>query len=119
MLECWKNKKYHPDIEVANSRVLFSHDEEDEDKIKEIRVGHVKSRENNWPSAKNMAEYIDKSGYMDLLALFDDHNKLFPILFLVIQCNASRHVVEVGCKRFFGFGLHFTSQMNKVGHENI
>lgn len=59
MVESWK--KYHPDIEVANSRVLFSHDEEDEDKIKEIQVGHVKLRGKDWPSGKNMAEYIDKS----------------------------------------------------------
>ncbi|KAL7519142.1 hypothetical protein ACHAWX_003935 [Stephanocyclus meneghinianus] len=94
LVESWK--KYNPDIEVANSRVLFSHDEEDEDKIKEIQVGHVKLRGKDWPSGKNMAEYIDKT-------LFDYHNPFFHVLFLVVQCNASRCVVEVGFKRFFGF----------------
>ena len=63
----------------------------------------MKSRGKDWPSEKNMAEYIDKSGYMDLLALFDNHNISFPILVLVVQVNASRCVVEVGCERFFGW----------------
>ena len=62
----------------------------------------MKSRGKDWPSGKIMAEYIDKSGYIDLLALFYDHNKFFSVLFLFVQCKASRCAVEVGCKRFFG-----------------
>lgn len=100
MLE--EKNKNHPDIKRANSRVLFSCDEEDKDKIKEIRVGHVKLREKDSPSGIYMAEYIGKSRYMDLIALFDDHNKYFPVLFLIVPCKASRRVVEVSCKRFFG-----------------
>ena len=30
-----------------------------------------------------------------------DHNKHFPTLWIVVQCECSRRQVEVGCERFF------------------
>jgi hypothetical protein len=39
---------------------------------------------------------------MDLLNFFEDHQKLFPTLWILVQRFASIRVVEVGCERFFG-----------------
>ena len=46
---------------------------------------------------------------MDLLSFFDDHKRWFPTLWIVVQRNASRRVVEVGCERFFGLSGYISS----------
>ena len=50
------------------------------------------------PSKKNLADYIDERGRMDLVAFFRDHKKLFPTLWILVQKEASRRVTEVGCE---------------------
>ena len=81
----------------------------------------MKLRGKDCPSGKNMAEYIDKSGYMDLFALFYDHNKFLPVLFLVIQRNAFIDVLlrwAVKDSLVWRDTFHIP-QMNKVGCESI
>ena len=39
---------------------------------------------------------------MNLLTFFKDHQNRFPLLFVIVQREVSRRVVEVGCERFFG-----------------
>jgi hypothetical protein len=68
----------------------------------EIGVGPVVKRGQNLPSNKNLADYIDKKGRMNLLDFFSDHEQRFPTLFKIMQREASRRAVEVGCERFFG-----------------
>jgi hypothetical protein len=38
---------------------------------------------------------------MRLIQFYGDHKKEFPTLWKVVQCEASRRVVEVGRERFF------------------
>jgi hypothetical protein len=69
--------------------------------MKELFVGPVVSK-GKVPSGKNLADYVDELGRMDLLCLFGDHKKLFPMLWILVQKFSSVCVVEVGCERFFG-----------------
>jgi hypothetical protein len=62
----------------------------------------VEKRGENLPSGKNIADYLDKKGRMNLLTFFKDHEIRFPTLFVIVQREVSRRVVEVGCERFFG-----------------
>ena len=68
----------------------------------EIGVGPIEKRGENLPSGKNIADYLDKKGRMNLLTFFKDHEIRFPTLFVIVQREVSRRVVEVGCERFFG-----------------
>jgi hypothetical protein len=68
----------------------------------EIGVGPIEKRGENLPSGKNIADYLDKKGQMNLLTFFKDHEIRFPTLFVIVQREVSRRVVEVGCEKFFG-----------------
>jgi hypothetical protein len=46
---------------------------------------------------------------MQLLKFFADHQNSFPTLWILVQKEASRCVVEVGCKRFFGLSGYVSS----------
>jgi hypothetical protein len=61
----------------------------------------VASKGKDLPSGKNFADYINEKGQMQLLKFFADHQKSFPTLWILVQKEASRRVVEVGCERFF------------------
>ena len=50
----------------------------------------------NWSFNKVMADYIGYQGYMNLFAFLNDHQYLFPIIFSVVKCKASRHIIELG-----------------------
>jgi hypothetical protein len=67
----------------------------------EICVGPVVERGKDLPSGKNLADYIDSRGRIDLLKFFDHHKKSFPNLWILVQRKASCRVTEVGCERFF------------------
>jgi hypothetical protein len=69
----------------------------------DIGVGPVVKRGQNLPSNKNLADYIDKKGRMNLLDFFSDHKQRFPTLFKIMQHEASCRAVEVGCERFLVF----------------
>ncbi len=68
---------------------------------KELFVGLVSARGKNLPLGKNMADYIDVQGRMWLIQFYRDHKKEFLTLWKVVQFEASRCVVEVGCEHFF------------------
>jgi hypothetical protein len=70
----------------------------------------VVERGKDLPSGKNVADYLDARGRMDLLHFFSDHqNKMFPNLFIIMQREASRRVKEVSCERFFGLSGYVSS----------
>ena len=58
-------------------------------------------KENNLSSGHNLFDYIDVRGRMDFVRFFSNHSKLFSTLWIIAQWESSRHVVEVGCERFF------------------
>jgi hypothetical protein len=78
-------------------------------KFKELWVAPVASKGKNLPSGKNLADYIDERGRMQLLKFFADHQKSFPTLWVLVQKKASRRVVKVGCERFFGLSGYVSS----------
>ena len=70
-------------------------------KTRKIVVGPVLSKGKNLPSGKNLANYIDRRGRIDLIDLFQDHKGPFSTLWDVTQKNCTRNPVEIGCERFF------------------
>ena len=103
LFENYKKKKYHPTFKKGKSKVLRGEE-------KEIWVGPPDECGKDLPSGKNLFDYLCKvRGRMNILRFFNDHQKIFPILWIVVQCNASRRVVEVGCERFFGLSGYISS----------
>jgi hypothetical protein len=54
------------------------------------------------PSGKNLENYVDTKGRMDVLQFYKDHKKDLPNLWIIVQREAAQCVVEVGCEWFFG-----------------
>ena len=99
LFEHYKKKKYRPVIDRSKAKILSGEDRHGE--VYEILVGPVLSKGRDLPSGKNLADYVDKRGRIDLLSFFIDHQLIFPTLFILCQCEAARKIVEVGCERFF------------------
>ena len=99
LFESLKRKKYRPMFDRSKSSILVGVD--DDKKTHEIIVGPVLSRGKDLPSGKNFADYIDCRGRIDLVHFFGDHIRYVPTMWMVVQCEAARRVVEVGCERFF------------------
>jgi hypothetical protein len=56
---------------------------------------------------------------MNLLTFFKDHKIRFPTLFVIVQREVSRRVVEVGCERFFGLSGYISqSRRSMLGVRN-
>ena len=59
---------------------------------------------------------------MQLMKFFKEHQKLFPTLWILVQKEASRRVVdEVGCERFLDFqvmSLPLGVQRTRLGVRN-
>ena len=104
--EEFKRNKYRPSFERSKSTILRG---TDVNVVYEILVGPVAERGKDLPSRKNLADYIDKKGRMEVLKFFIDHKKMFPTMFILAQCEAAGKVVEVGCERFFGLAGYVSS----------
>jgi hypothetical protein len=101
-LESYKRNKYRPkNWKTAPFTVLSAFDL-NSDKIQEIIVAPVEEKGKDLPSRKNLGDYVDSKGRMDVLQFFQDHKKYFPNLWIIVQREAARRTVEVGCERFFG-----------------
>jgi hypothetical protein len=71
------------------------------------------------PFKFNLADHIDERGCMQLLKFFCDHQKPFPTLWILVQKEASRRLVEVGCERLFGLSGYVSSpQRSRLGVRN-
>ena len=47
---------------------------------RKILVGPVETKGEDLPSGKNIADYVDERGRMNLLLFFEDHSNMFPTL---------------------------------------
>ena len=94
--ERYKKKKYLPIVDAAKAAKLQGIGANG--KEYEIAVGPVLSRGKNLPSGKNLADYMNKQGRLDMLRFYLDHAKEFPTLFVLCQRDSARRVVEVGCE---------------------
>jgi hypothetical protein len=52
---------------------------------------------------------VNEKGKMDVLKFFEDHKKFFPTLWIIVQHEADRQVVEVGCEQFFELSGYISS----------
>jgi hypothetical protein len=53
---------------------------------------------------------MNEKGGMDVLKFFEDHSKVFPtFLWIIVQLEAARRIVEVGCGHFFGLSGYISS----------
>jgi hypothetical protein len=74
-----------------------------------IIVGPVEENEKILPSGKKMGDYVNEKGRIDVLKFFEEHKKYFPTLWIIVQREAARRVVEVGCEQFFGLSGYISS----------
>jgi hypothetical protein len=77
--------------------------------MEEIIVGPVEENGKDLPSGKNLEDYVNEKGRMDVLKFFKEHKKYFPTLWIIVQHEAAGQVVEVGCERFFGLSGYISS----------
>ena len=112
----FKRSKYRPRFEMQEGKVLVG---KYDGSVKEIFIGRATKRGKDLPSGKNLFDYIDKQGRMCLVRFFGDHKDRFPTLWILVQREASRRVVEVGCERFFGLSGYISSpQRTRLGVRN-
>jgi hypothetical protein len=75
----------------------------------EIIVGPVEENGKDLPSGKNLGDFVNEKGKMDVLKFFEEHKKYFPTLWIIAQHEVARQVVEVGCEQFFGLSGYISS----------
>jgi hypothetical protein len=111
-----KRKKYMPVLAKSEHGSLNG---EYGGKSKELWVAPVASKGKDLPSGKNLADYINYRGQMQLLKFFADHHKSFPTLWILMQKEASHCVVEVRCERIFGLSGYVSSPWRtRLGVQN-
>ena len=112
----FKRSKYRPRFEMQEGKVLVG---KYDGSVKEIFIGRATKRGKDLPSGKNLFDYIDKQGRMCLVRFFGEHKDRFPTLWVLVQREASRRVVEVGCERFFGLSGYISSpRRTRLGVRN-
>jgi hypothetical protein len=70
------------------------------------------------PLGNNLFDYIDKQGWMCLIRFFEDHKNRFPNMWIIVQREASRQVVEVGCEHLLVFLGTFLPHGAQLGIRN-
>ena len=101
-LESYKRNKYRPPKWKKTACTVLSVVDITSGKTEEIVVAPVEENGKDLPSGKNLGNYVDSKGRMDVLQFYQDHKKKYPNLWIIVQREAARRIVEVGCERFFG-----------------
>jgi hypothetical protein len=101
-LESYKRNKYRPPKWKKTACTVLSVVDITSGKTEEIVVAPVEENGKDLPSGKNLGNYVDSKGRMDVLQFYQDHKKKYPNLWIIVQQEAARRIVEVGCERFFG-----------------
>jgi len=87
LFENYKRKKHRPILDHSKSSFLSG--EDSQGKAYEIAVGPILSRGKDLPSSKNIADYIDCQGRMDVTKFALDHCTQFPSLWILVQKEAA------------------------------
>ncbi len=59
---------------------------------------------------------MNEKSRMDVLKFFEEHKKYFPTLWIIVQREVARQVVEVGCEQFFGLsGIISSPRCSRLG----
>ncbi len=59
-------------------------------KTEEVIVGPVEENGKDLPSGKNLGNYVDTKGRMDVLQFYKDHKIDLPNLWIIVQQEAAR-----------------------------
>jgi hypothetical protein len=105
--ESFKPNKYRPKWVRAKSEILSGIGRNRE--MEEIIVGPVEENGKDLRLGKKLGDYVNENGRMDVLKFFEEHKKYFSTLWIIVQHQAARLVVEVGCERFFGLSGYISS----------
>jgi hypothetical protein len=105
--ESFKRNKYRPKWVRDKSEILYGMGRNGE--LEEIIVGPVQENGKDLPSGKNFGTYLNEKGRMDVLKFFENHKKFFPTSWIIVQHEAARRVVDVGCEQFFGLSGYISS----------
>jgi hypothetical protein len=92
--ESFKLNKYRPKWVRAKSEILSGIGLNGD--MEEIIVGPVEDNGKDLPLGKNLGDYVNEKGRVDMLKSFEEHKKYFPTLWIIVQREAARQVVEVG-----------------------
>jgi hypothetical protein len=95
-VKSFKCNKYRPKWVRAKSEILSGIGLNGD--MEEIIVGPVEENGKNLPLGKNLGDYVNEKDRMDMLKFFEEHMKYFPTLWIIVQRQAERQVVEVGCE---------------------
>jgi hypothetical protein len=98
LFENYERKKYRPIVDCSKSSFLSG--EDSQGKAYEIAVGPVLSRGKDLPSFKNIADYIDCWGRMDVTKFALDHCTQFLTLWILMRDEAAMISEEVRCEQF-------------------
>jgi hypothetical protein len=105
--ESFKHYKYRPKWVRAKSEILSGIGRNGN--IEEIIVGPVEENGKGLPLGKKMGDYVNEKDRMDVLKFFEEHKNYFPTLWIIVQHEVTRRVVEVGCEQFFGLSGYISS----------
>ncbi len=101
-LESYKRNKYHTKTWKTTACTVLSAVDITSGKTEKIIVAPVEENGKDLPSDKNLGDYVDSKGRVDVLQFYQDHKKKFPNLWIIVQRKQARCIVEVECERFFG-----------------
>ena len=104
--ESFKNNKYRPKWVWDKSEILYGMGQNGD--LEEIIVGPVQDNGKDLPSGKKIGTYVNEKG-RGCAQVFEDHKRFFPTLWIIVQHEAARRVVDVGCEQFFGLSGYISS----------
>ncbi len=58
--------------------------------MEEIIVGPVEENGKYLPLGKNLGDYVNEKGRIDVLKFFEEHKKYFPTLWIIAQHEVAR-----------------------------
>ncbi len=84
--------------------------------MEEIIFGPVEEIGKDLPLGKNLGDYVNEKGRMDVLKFFEEHKKYFPTLWIIAQREAAWQVVEVGWEKCIGLsGYNSLPRRSRLG----
>jgi hypothetical protein len=101
-LESYKCNKYHPKngkrLHALCCLLLISLAA----RLRRSLLHQWRRMEKTYHLVKNLGDYVDSKGRMDVLQFYQDHKKTFPNLWIIVQREAAWRIDEVRCEQFFG-----------------
>ena len=106
----YKCSQYLPVVQPKKTLGVF--DEDGQPKKSVITLGPPIERGVDLPSKRNHADYIDGTGYYDIVRYLQDHKDIFPTIYLVGVGQFAAHIsTEVDCESLFSEAGHLADPL--------